>query len=78
MSAGASAGRELVKPSRAPDLAPQRVRLLELDADLCPRLRALPCVQHHAQDSVDAEPGMPEAGVVHFCGGFLRFMTMSR
>jgi hypothetical protein len=35
-------------------------------------------VQHHAQDAVDAEPGMPEAGVCHFCGGFLRFMTMSR
>jgi len=27
-------------------------------------------VEHHAQDAVDAEPGMPEAGVgvVHFVG----------
>ena len=29
-----------------------------------PLLRAPACVQHHAEDAVDAEPGVPEAGVV--------------
>ena len=53
----------LVEPPRAPDLAPQRKRSLELDADLRPRLCAPACLQHHAQDAFDAEPGMPEAGV---------------
>jgi hypothetical protein len=66
------------EPPRAPDLAPQRERTLELDPDHEPRLRAPARVQHHAQDAVDAEPGVPETGVAHFCGGFLRFMTMSR
>ncbi len=47
---------------RAPDLAPQRERPLELDSDLRPRLRAPVRVQHHAQDAVDAEPRMPEGG----------------
>jgi hypothetical protein len=38
---------------------------------LSPRLRAPLRVKHHAQDAVDAEPGMPEAsvGVVHFVFG---------
>jgi hypothetical protein len=49
-----------------------------LDPDLRPHLSAPARVQHHPQDTVDAEPGVPEAGVVHFCGGFLCFMTMSR
>jgi hypothetical protein len=38
---------------------------LELDADLNPVPRALARLQHHAQDAIDAEPGVPEAGVVH-------------
>jgi hypothetical protein len=40
---------------------PQRERLLELDPDLRPRLRASARAQQHAQDAVDAEPGVPEA-----------------
>src|SRR5207249_2277586 len=40
----------LVKPSRAPDLAPQRQRLLELGLNLWPRLRAPARVPHRAQD----------------------------
>ena len=52
---------ELVKPSRAPDLAPQRQRLLELGLDLWPRLRTPARLHHHAQDAVDAEPGVPQA-----------------
>src|SRR5437899_3210909 len=59
----------LVEPPRAPDLTPQRERLLELDADVLPRLRAPALVQDRAQDAVDAEPGgCSEAGVgvVHF------------
>src|SRR4029453_15484725 len=35
----------------------------ELHTDLSPRLRAPARVQHHAQNAVDAEPGVPEAGV---------------
>src|SRR5262249_28132287 len=58
----------LAEPPRAPDLAPHRERPPELDADDEPRLRAPARMQHHAQDAVDAEPGMPEAGVVHFLG----------
>ena len=56
------------EPPRTPDLAPQRDRLPEFDPDLGPRLRAPVGAQHHAQGAVDAEPGMPEAGVdaVHF------------
>src|SRR2546428_10123185 len=59
---------ELVKPSRAPDLAPQRQRLLELGLDLWPRLRAPARTEHDPDDAVDAEPRVPEAGggVVHF------------
>jgi hypothetical protein len=59
----------LTPPSpRAPDRTPQRERPPEFNPDLRPRLRAPVRVQHHAQDAVDAEPGMPEAsvGVVHF------------
>jgi hypothetical protein len=45
-----------------------RLRLLfvfvVLDADLSPRLRAPARVRHHAQNAVDAEPGVPEAGVM--------------
>jgi hypothetical protein len=48
---------------RAPDLAPQRERPLELDADLRPGFRAPMLVQHYSEDAVDAEPGVPEAGV---------------
>jgi hypothetical protein len=51
------------EPLRSPDLAPQRERLTELDPDLSPRLGAPARVQHHAQHAVDAEPGVPEAGV---------------
>ena len=40
--------------------SPQRERLLELDADLRPRLRAPVRVQHHAHDAVDAEPRVPD------------------
>src|SRR2546425_3521314 len=59
---------ELVKPSRAPDLDPQRQRLLELGLDLWPRLRAPARVPHRAQDAVDAKPRVPEAlvGVARF------------
>ena len=32
---------------------------------LRPGLRTPALVQHRAQDAVDAEPGMPEADVVH-------------
>ena len=53
----------LVEPARKPDLAPERERLPELDPDLSPRLRAPARLQHHAQDAIDAEPGVPEAGV---------------
>ena len=61
----------LVEPARAPDLTPQRERLPELDPDLRPRLRAPARGEHHAQNAVDAEPGVPEAGVgvVHFTFG---------
>jgi hypothetical protein len=56
------AGRVLMdEPPRAPDLAPQRERFPQLDADLSPRLGAPARVQHHAQHAVDAEPGVPEA-----------------
>ena len=57
-----------VEPPRAPDLTPERERFPELDADVLPRLRAPARVQHHAQDAVDTEPRVPEAGVgvVHF------------
>src|SRR6266566_6283285 len=48
---------------RPPNLAPQRDRSPELDPDLSPRLRAPARVQHHTQHAVDAEPGVPEAGV---------------
>jgi hypothetical protein len=50
------------------NLTPQHERLLELDADLSLRLGAPARVQHHPQDTVDAEPGVPEAGV-----GVVRF-----
>jgi hypothetical protein len=40
-----------------------RQRLLGLDADLSPRLRAPARMQRHAQDAVDGEPGVPEMGV---------------
>src|SRR2546428_2233888 len=55
--------RRLGEPPRPPDLTPERERLLELGLDLRPRLRAPALVQHRAQDAVDSEPGMPEAGV---------------
>src|SRR5207249_5410147 len=51
-----------VEPPRATDLTPERERLLELEADLSPRLGAPPRVQHHAQDAIDLEPGVPLAG----------------
>ena len=53
----------LVEPPRAPNLAPERERPPELDPDHGPRLRDPARMQHHAQDAVDAEPGVPEAGV---------------
>jgi hypothetical protein len=53
----------LIEPPRAPNLAPQRERSPELDPDLGPRLRAPERMEHHAQDAVDPEPGVPEAGV---------------
>src|SRR5262249_10317733 len=53
----------LVAPARAPDFAPHCERLPELDSDDGPLLRTPAGVQHHAQDAVDAEPGVPEAGV---------------
>jgi hypothetical protein len=54
-----------------PNLTPERQRLRELGLDLRPRLRASARVQHHPQDAVDVEPGMPEAGVgiTHFVFG---------
>src|SRR5437870_7334681 len=60
--------------SGAPNLTPQRDSSPKLDPDLRPRLRAPSLVQHHAQDAIDAEPGVPEAGVdvtlfVHFVSG---------
>jgi len=60
--------RRLVELLRAPDLAPKRERLPELDPDLRPRLGTPARLQHHTQDAVDAEPGVPEAGVAvgHF------------
>src|SRR5439155_27386851 len=58
------------RPPRVSDfetnLAPQRERPPELDPDLRPRLRAPVRVQHHAQDAVDAEPGVPEGVGVAF------------
>ena len=44
----------------APDLAPQRERPPELDTDDGSHLRAPAGVEHHAQDGVDAERGVPE------------------
>jgi hypothetical protein len=58
-----SAVTSLVEPARPPDLTPECERLPELDADLGPRLRAPARMEHHAQDAVDAEPRVPEAGV---------------
>src|SRR5882672_3390617 len=60
--------RLLVEPPRASDLAPEREGLLELGLDLRPGVRAPALVQHRTQDAVDAELGVPEAGVgvVHF------------
>ena len=55
----------LVEPPRAPDLASQRERPPELDTDDGSSLCAPASLQHHAQDAVDAEPGVLEAGVVH-------------
>jgi len=55
-----------VEPSRAPNLTPQRERPPKLDTDLGPRPRAPASVPHQAQEAVDAEPGVPEAGVDHF------------
>ena len=52
--------KSLVEQPRAPNLAPKRERSFELDPDLRPRLCAPVRVQHHAQDAVDAEPGVPE------------------
>jgi len=43
--------------------APKRERTLELDPDLGPGLRAPARLEHHAQDAVDAEPGVPETSV---------------
>src|SRR4030095_9640587 len=54
-------GDQVNKP-RAPDLAPERERPPELDTDDGPRLRAPARVQHHAQQAVDAEPGVSRAG----------------
>jgi len=54
----------LVELARAPNLTPQHERLLELESDLSPRLRAPVRVEHHAQDAVDAEPEVPEAGLL--------------
>src|SRR5207245_10257991 len=56
------------RPARAPDLTAERERPPELDSDLRPRLRAPVRMEHHTQNAVDAEPGMPETGVgvVHF------------
>ena len=45
------------------NLTPQRERLFELGLYVRPRLRAPARVQHHAQDAVNAEPEVPEAGV---------------
>ena len=45
---GMASARRSVEPTRAADLAPQRDRSR---------------LQHHAQRAVDAEPGVPEAGV---------------
>src|SRR6266545_3669564 len=65
MSRGLSHSR--IEPTGAPDLAPERERLLD-SAFLRPRLHARARVQHRAQDAVDTQPGMPEAGagVAHF------------
>ena len=54
---------ESVEAPRAPNLTPERERLLELGFDLRPRLSTPARLQHHAQDAVDAEPGMSETGV---------------
>jgi hypothetical protein len=40
----------------------QREHLREPGLDLRPWRRAPAHMQHHAQDAVDAEPGVPEAG----------------
>ena len=55
---GPRPSHSLVEPARASNLTPQGERLPELHADLRPRLRAPPRVQHHAQDAIDAEPGI--------------------
>ena len=52
------------EPPCAPNLSPQRERSLELGPNLRSRLRAPARTQHHAQHAVDAEPRVPEAGVV--------------
>jgi hypothetical protein len=53
---------EANRTSQPSDLALERERLPEVDPDLLCRLRT-PAHQHHAQDAVDAEPRVPEAGV---------------
>jgi len=58
----------------------QRISLFSASAflnstrTLGPRLRTPARLQHHTQDAVDAEPGVPEAGVgvVHFPFGSAR------
>src|SRR5262249_59697558 len=69
-----------LEPPRATNFAPQRQRPPELDADDEPFLRAPARVQHHAQDAVDAEPGMPEAEVSsrsHFCANYYFFSSQA-
>src|SRR5262245_16129953 len=48
--------------------SPQRERPPELDPRHRPRLRAPTGVQHHVQDAVDAEPGVPETTAASTCG----------
>src|SRR6516164_165739 len=49
--------RWIVMSSRFGDMLVLKTNIFKSDP-------ALP-LQHHAQDTVDAEPGVPEAGVVH-------------
>jgi len=57
-----SSRRPGLKHPVRPHLAPQRERPPELDSDHRPCLRAPARLQHHAQHTIDAEPGVARGG----------------
>ena len=72
MSARVSDGQSMNHPARRISLRTASERPPDLDPNLSPRLRVPARLQHHAHDTVDAEPrALPEAGVGvgHFAFG---------